>query len=161
MGKRSSRNRRSRHRGANPSPAARPPAGRRKTRFFAIGVAVLVLAGVAGYVFVGKRTGDGPIVNVQVPELNRLAQRGARAFEASCSRCHGAYAGGTENGPPLVHRLYEPSHHGDSAIRRAARLGVRPHHWKFGPMPKVDVSDRQLEGIVAFVRELQRANGIR
>jgi mono/diheme cytochrome c family protein len=124
-------------------------------------VVVLALAGVAVYVSVGERSGGGPTVDVRVPELSSVAQRGARAFEASCARCHGAYAGGTAAGPPLVHKIYEPSHHGDSAIRRAARFGVRPHHWRFGPMPKVDVSDRQLEGIVAFVRELQRANGIR
>ena len=74
---------------------------------------------------------------------------------------HGSYAGGTANGPPLVHRFYEPSHHGDAAIRLAVRRGVSPHHWKFGPMPKIDVSDRQLDGIIAFVRELQRVNGIR
>ena len=121
-----------------------------------------MLLGAAVYVFVAKRSGgEGATMNVRVPELSSLAQRGARAFEASCASCHGTHAGGSANGPPLVHRLYEPSHHGDGAIRLAARRGVRPHHWRFGPMPKVEVSDRQLDGIVAFVRELQRANGIR
>ena len=55
----------------------------------------------------------------------------------------------------------ETSYHGDGAIWRAARRGVQPHHWRFGPMPEIDVTDHQLEGIVAFVRELQRENGIR
>ena len=161
MGKHKSRKRRSRSSGARTSPAGGGRARKSRTPFLAIGVVVLALAGVAAYVLVGKRAGDGPTVDVRVPELSPAAQRGARAFEVSCARCHGTYAGGTETGPPLVHRLYEPSHHGDSAIRRAARLGVQPHHWRFGPMPKVDVSDRQLDGIVAFVRELQRANRIR
>jgi mono/diheme cytochrome c family protein len=161
VGKRKSRKQLSRGGSARASPTAGGRSSKSRTSFLAIGVVVLAIAGVAAYVFVGKRSGDGPTVDVRVPELSSLAQRGARAFEASCAGCHGSYAAGTATGPPLVHRFYEPSHHGDSAIRRAARLGVQPHHWRFGPMPKVDVSDRQLEDIVAFVRELQRANGIR
>lgn len=161
MGRRRSRKRRSPSGGARSSPAGGGRARKGKAPFLAVGVVILALAGVAAYVLVGKRAGDGPTVDVRVPELNPAARRGAHAFETSCARCHGTYAGGTATGPPLVHRLYESSHHGDGAIRRAARLGVQPHHWRFGPMPKVDVSDRQLEDIVAFVRELQRANGIR
>lgn len=47
------------------------------------------------------------------------------------------------------------------AFVRAAREGVRAHHWRFGDMPPVEgVSDADLAGIIAFVREVQRANGI-
>ena len=47
-------------------------------------------------------------------------------------------ARGTQQGPPLVHKIYEPSHHADFAFQRAAAQGVRAHHWKFGNMPKIE-----------------------
>jgi hypothetical protein len=38
---------------------------------------------------------------------------------------------------------------------------VRAHHWNFGSMPPVSgVSDDDVATITAFVREVQRANGI-
>jgi hypothetical protein len=38
---------------------------------------------------------------------------------------------------------------------------VRAHHWRFGNMPPVDgVNRAEVEKIVAYVRALQRANGI-
>lgn len=107
-------------------------------------------------------SGD-PIVQVSVPtELSSNAQIGKSAFEAKCAACHGANAAG-QNGvaPPLVHKIYEPSHHGDEAFWIAAQRGVRSHHWKFGDMPQVEGLTRgDVKMIVAYVRELQRANGI-
>lgn len=45
---------------------------------------------------------------------------------------------------------------------RAVRQGVRGHHWRFGDVPPVEgVSDEELAQIVAYVRTVQRANGIR
>ena len=57
---------------------------------------------------------------------------------------------------------YEPGHHPDAASYRAVNQGVVSHHWSFGNMPPVPgVSQRSVGQIVAYVRELQRANGIR
>ena len=43
----------------------------------------------------------------------------------------------------------------------AVAVGVRQHHWSFGNMPAVkDVSSDQVGKIIAFVRAVQRANGI-
>ena len=68
------------------------------------------------------------------------------------------YAG---NGYPLVHKIYEPLHHGDFAFQAATKNGVRAHHWRFGDMqPVPGVTDKQVEWIVKYVREMQRANGI-
>ena len=101
---------------------------------------------------------DGGLV---IPELTGTAQAGARVFASSCAVCHGANATGTDLGPPLVHEIYEPSHHPDAAFHRAVRQGVASHHWSFGNMPPVPgVSNRDVTKIVAYVRELQRANGI-
>lgn len=75
---------------------------------------------------------------------------------------HGADATGQEGvAPPLVHKIYEPSHHGDQAFFLAAKQGVRAHHWRFGDMPPVEgITDPEIERIVTYIRTLQRANGI-
>jgi len=161
MGRRKAKKRRSHQSQSEPAAVRQARAGKGTKALIVGGIGGLAISGIAVYALVGGRSSTGPTVDVRVPELSTLAQRGARAFEGSCAVCHGTNAGGTASGPPLVHRIYEPSHHGDNAIRRAARLGVQPHHWRFGAMPKVAVSDRGLDSIIAYVRELQRANGIR
>ena len=86
---------------------------------------------------------------------------GARLFAANCAVCHGENATGTATGPPLLHRIYEPGHHPDASFRRAVEHGVMSHHWRFGHMPPVPGLSRQdIARIIAYVRELQRANGI-
>lgn len=86
---------------------------------------------------------------------------GEELFNANCSACHGVGAVGTDAGPPLVHDIYHPGHHSDVSIRSAVRVGVKQHHWFFGDMPPVaGVSPDDLENIVCYVRETQRANGI-
>ena len=62
---------------------------------------------------------------------------GEPLFADNCARCHGAMADGTQSGPPLVHRLYEPGHHPDFTFYRAVSKGVIAHHWDFGDMPPV------------------------
>ncbi|WP_171182116.1 cytochrome c [Ruegeria sp. HKCCD8929] len=104
-----------------------------------------------------------PIEDVRVPsEFSPLATAGKVAFDAKCAACHGSNAAGLEgSAPPLVHKIYEPSHHSDEAFFIAVRNGVRSHHWRFGNMPPVDGLTRgDVKGIVAYVRELQRENGI-
>ena len=106
---------------------------------------------------------DGLLANVLLPEtLSQNAQIGKFGFEAKCAACHGLNAAGQDGvAPPLVHIIYEPSHHGDEAFQRAAAMGVRGHHWPFGDMPPVDGINRaDVTMIIAYIRELQRANGI-
>jgi mono/diheme cytochrome c family protein len=86
---------------------------------------------------------------------------GEEKFNSFCSRCHGLQGKGTNHGPPLVHKIYEPNHHGDFAFQRAAAQGVRAHHWKFGNMPKIDgVTPEDVNEIIQYVRWLQRQAGI-
>ena len=88
-------------------------------------------------------------------------QAGESKFNAHCAACHGPQATGTQQGPPLVHKIYEPNHHGDAAFLRAAEFGVRAHHWEFGNMPKIEaVSSADVEQITRYVRWLQRQAGI-
>ena len=64
-------------------------------------------------------------------------------------------------GPPLVHIIYEPSHHADAAFILAAERGVRAHHWSFGDMPpRPGVSRMEVMEIVRYVRWLQRESGV-
>jgi mono/diheme cytochrome c family protein len=88
-------------------------------------------------------------------------QAGETIFDANCSACHGKQAAGTDHGPPLVHKVYEPNHHGDEAFKRAAANGVKAHHWEFGNMPKIDaVTPADVDQIVKYVRWQQRQAGI-
>jgi mono/diheme cytochrome c family protein len=105
----------------------------------------------------------GAIVVPRVPEQFSADQAmGKRAFEAKCAACHGENGAGIRGAaPPLVHKIYEPSHHGDFAFALAVKNGVRAHHWPFGDMPPVQgLTDADVAVIVAYVRALQRENGI-
>ena len=144
-------------------------------------IAVLIVGGLAtGLAAQSDEGRDRPRVNTQmhgadagnpapdpetisVPEtLSAPGYFGQIAFERSCASCHGTNAaGGTGKGPPLIHPIYEPGHHGDTAFLRAATAGVRSHHWDFGDMPPVEgITDETVALIVTYIRELQRANGI-
>ena len=106
---------------------------------------------------------EGALADVLLPEtLSQNAQIGKLGFEAKCAACHGLNAAGQDGvAPPLVHIIYEPTPHGDETFQRAAAVGVRGHHWPFGDMPPVEgITRGDVTMIVAYVRELQRANGI-
>lgn len=86
---------------------------------------------------------------------------GEQKFNVNCSTCHGGGGVGTSQGPPLVHKVYEPNHHGDAAFQRAAANGVKAHHWQFGDMPKINaVKPEDVDEIVKYVRWLQKQAGI-
>ncbi len=142
-------------------------------------VGTVVLTGIAVFVWSQFQSSDndnvstgpstvspevgGPIVRVAIPsQFSSLAQLGEVAFISKCAECHGENATGLEgSAPPLVHKIYEPSHHGDTSFYLAVQNGVRAHHWPFGNMPPVEGLTRgDVKGIVAYVRELQRENGI-
>ncbi|MEQ5872210.1 cytochrome c [Sagittula sp. NFXS13] len=104
-----------------------------------------------------------PMVAVTLPDtLSPEASMGKRAFDVVCADCHGENAAGKIGfAPPLIHKIYEPSHHGDMAFQMAAANGVRAHHWKFGDMPpQPEVTRADVSSIIAYIREVQRANGI-
>lgn len=132
------------------------------SRFILFVVAVAILGGASWFMFARPASDEGGRrVEVIVPRLTDAAARGRVAFEQNCASCHGVNAGGTQQGPPLIHPIYNPGHHADGAFFLAARTGVRQHHWSFGNMPpQPEVTDSQIAAIVRYVRELQAANGI-
>lgn len=86
---------------------------------------------------------------------------GKKLYAASCASCHGADLKGSDKGPSMLHKVYEPSHHSDIAFQLAAKNGVRAHHWKFGDMPPVPaVTPDDVAHITAFIRVEQRKAGI-
>jgi len=100
-------------------------------------------------------------VDVKVGPLSPRALSGQKVFNQKCGSCHGQNGGGTLNGPPLIHDIYNPGHHDDSAFSRAVTQGVQQHHWPYGNMPtQPDIGFSDMIGIVSFVRELQKQNGI-
>lgn len=106
--------------------------------------------------------GDAMVAVLVPASFSEQEQMGQRAFDAACASCHGTNAQGKQGiAPPLVHKIYEPSHHGDAAFLLAAQNGVRAHHWRFGDMPAVEgVTRAEVLDIVAYIRALQRKNGI-
>jgi mono/diheme cytochrome c family protein len=135
-----------------------------KRNYVTAGVVAVIALGV-GYWWISYL--DAPSgqsdsnVSKNQPALSAMARAGEGLFNAKCAVCHGANAAGTNQGPPLVHKIYEPSHHGDLAFQRAARSGVRAHHWRFGNMPPVaGITQDDVTKITRYVREMQRAHGI-
>ena len=132
-----------------------------KPKRFAL-IAGIILV-VAGLVLGGRyliRQAEQQIA-VVVPELSPEAMIGMAAFETYCVECHGKNAAGTDKGPSLVHAIYRPLHHGDFSFVRAVTLGVPQHHWLFGSMPaQPEIGRQEIDRIIAYLRELQRANGI-
>ena len=138
-----------------------------------VGAATAVGLGITSYFWVGAQAETTPaesgdeettaIVTITVPDtLSPNAEIGKIAYQAKCSACHAENGvGQIDVAPPLVHIIYEPSHHGDESFQRAVALGVRGHHWPFGDMPPVEGLTRgDVAMIIAYIRELQVANGI-
>ncbi|MEP0325062.1 c-type cytochrome [Bauldia litoralis] len=142
---------------------------RKLKRYLTTGAVLIFAFGISAAAWFLSRPSDptatvssGPTVIVDLPEdLSGRAIQGKGLFDGACSSCHGKNAAGTDSGPPLIHKIYEPGHHADEAFQLAAMRGVRSHHWNFGDMPPVEgITQDDVSFIVTYVRELQRANGI-
>jgi mono/diheme cytochrome c family protein len=128
------------------------------SRKLTIGIVVLMLLTGCNGGRDDRASGSGPKGAQAVPAEFAT---GEAKFSANCARCHGQGATGTAQGPSLVHKIYEPNHHGDAAFQRAAANGVRAHHWQFGDMPKIEgVTPADMDQIIKYVRWLQRQAGI-
>lgn len=129
------------------------------SRLILIAIAVAL---ISAFVWYSNDSDTQKIVKITIPgDLSLQASAGKLIFEKKCSACHGNNAEGSDSGPPLIHKIYEPNHHSDASFFLAAKKGVRSHHWPFGNMPPVSgVTDNDIAAIVNYVRTLQKANGI-
>ena len=125
-------------------------------------MAVIVLAALGWMIFgSGSRTPTTANAAVTVPDLSGTAAEGAALYTKYCVECHGENAAGSDKGPPLIHKYYEPNHHTDQAFMVATLFGARQHHWKFGSMKPVEgITETEVIKIITYVRAMQRANGI-
>ena len=97
----------------------------------------------------------------ELPPTPAEHSRGESLYDANCAPCHGPKGSGTTQGPPLVHIIYEPGHHGDASFQVAVQRGVFAHHWRFGNMPpQPQVAAEDVPPIIGYVRWLQRQAGI-
>ncbi len=101
------------------------------------------------------------VLAVAFGNAETVVKDGEALFNSKCSKCHGLKGVGTDKGPPLVHKIYEPNHHADLSFHWAAERGVRAHHWGFGDMPPVEgVSMDEVSAIIKYIRGLQKEAGI-
>ncbi len=99
----------------------------------------------------------GPAIAAETIEIPFKLARGQVLYEKYCSSCHGLQLDGTDQGPPLVHPFYKPSHHGDESFYRAALQGTRQHHWNFGDMKPVEgMTPKKMDSLVPYVRYYQQ-----
>lgn len=140
-----------------------------RTKLVLITLALVLIAGWWAFLQPWGLDGQGdvaagdPLATVIVPaSFTEREKIGLTAFNAKCADCHGVNGAGRAGiAPPLVHKIYEPSHHGDQSFELAVRNGVRAHHWPFGNMPPVEgLTGADIGAIVAYVRVMQRENGI-
>ena len=83
--------------------------------------------------------------------------RGQLLYEKYCSSCYGLQLDGSDQGPPLVHPFYKPSHHSDKSFYRAVLQGTKQHHWNFGDMKPVEgMTPKKMDAVIPFVRYYQR-----
>ncbi len=117
-----------------------------------------------GLLFAGSSSvnaGQIDPASVKQPDMTPAMNLGKMSFNAKCASCHGISATGSDKGPPLLHKFYQPGHHSDTAFYRASQMGVKAHHWSFGDMPPVEGITQQMVGkILIYVRALQQANGL-
>jgi len=124
-------------------------------RCAAVAVAVVMAAGAA---LAGAK---GVFHNPAEPELTPALRLGKMGYDVYCASCHGKTAGGTDKGPTFINAVYHPGHHADGSFKIAAKRGARAHHWRFGDMKPVEgVTDAQLDGIIKYIRAVQKANGL-
>ncbi len=123
---------------------------------------VLMLAGLLAACSMPDETER--LANQGLPPVNFVGEvdQGRPLYSKNCSSCHGLMMSGSKLGPPLNHKIYEPSHHANLSFYRAVKEGVRAHHWKFGDMPpQPQVTPTEVAHIIAYVRSRQQKSGIR
>lgn len=98
-----------------------------------------------------------PAISAEDIEIPFNLAKGQVLYEKYCSSCHGLQLNGSDQGPPLVHPFYKPSHHGDKSFYRAVLQGVKQHHWNFGDMPPVaGMTPKKMDSLLPYLRYYQQ-----
>jgi len=129
-------------------------------------MALLMISLIAGLVVTGcndqNQSGSSQIMPLTETQSSSDPVLGKSIYSSKCTVCHGIDGVGSNQGPPLVHKIYEPGHHANYSFYKAVAYGVRSHHWSFGNMPPIPgVSTDSVGHIVAYIRQEQRLAGIK
>ena len=136
------------------------PTRHRGSRFARGGVIrhIAFLVSALGILFAGELTSAG---SDEPPEAPAQYVQGKEKFQSFCAECHGQWAEGTEQGPPLLHVYYVEGHHTNQAFYRAILQGSRQHHWDSGDVPPVaGATIEDARQVTEFVRWLQAERGV-
>ena len=116
-----------------------------------------VVLGAAAVLLVWGSLVARPASAEQKPPVPFTVGAGYDKYQEMCAQCHGEWADGTDQGPPLIHTYYVPSHHSDESFYRAILQGAKAHHWRFGDMaPMEGATMNDAVNITRFVRWLQQ-----
>ena len=98
----------------------------------------------------------------KIPELSTAGKLGRVLVNTQCAECHGEDGTGySRKGPPLLHPMYREEVFPDHHFKRVIREGRRQRAWQFGPMPaQPQLSDEDINNILAFVREVHNETGV-
>ena len=120
------------------------------------GVVIAALSGV----LISSAAAQGWTIPQPSPGLMPNPGQGKGLYTQHCAACHGTDLKGSDKGPPMLHKVYEPSHHADIAFQLAVANGVRAHHWQFGDMaPVPGLDDDEIDVIIAYIRDQQEMHG--
>lgn len=137
---------------------------KKRNNYLVYGVVTITLAAIVYLAtsYIDQINQASPIVSTEVTDPGDEYSNGLEIYESNCAACHGIALGGVKGaGPPFIHSYYSPGHHSDTAFYRAIAQGVVAHHWQFGNMPPVPSLNReQSTDVIAYIRMVQRANGI-
>lgn len=129
------------------------------TRAGAVLLAFSLLLGVT--VSFGGSDTQNPEQQAVVLQVPFNLAHGQQKYLRMCTECHGEWGRGTDQGPPLLHDYYKPSHHSDQSFLRAILRGSPQHHWNFGDMPPVDgATVEDARQVIGYVRWLQLAENL-
>ena len=82
-----------------------------KDRLFLAALVVAAVVGVVGWLqWFDDDHGqhDRGVGTLTIPAFTADAEAGQAVFDENCVTCHGPHATGSDQGPPLVHKIYEP-----------------------------------------------------
>ncbi|MDX1739547.1 MAG: c-type cytochrome, partial [Alphaproteobacteria bacterium] len=80
-------------------------------------VSAIILAGLGSMIY--RASGSVDSVEITEIQFTSAAQNGKVAYDNTCAACHGESAKGTDSGPPFLHKVYHPGHHGNESFIRA------------------------------------------
>jgi mono/diheme cytochrome c family protein len=113
------------------------------------------------FVIFGTSGMEAFVENPGSREQAEAIEIGRVVFAEECAGCHGRLARGTERGPDLIQPAYGPSFTSDARLRRAVREGVPGRDGGVAMPANPHLAEYRLHRMITFLREMQRAKGIR